>query len=473
MPPQKYPFIVDGIHGDVPINMYAAADSERGVILQPHFGLLEHCQLTGCTEVRGMWPWVGDLYVVARRGTESVLWRVDTAGGFRELGRMTTSSTGPVWMRNNQTQLCVVDGVSGYVYTVATGHFTQITDPNFPGASTMDYQDGMGLFTKPASNQWFFSSLYDFTVFDALNFYTKESKPDNIVGLMTFMREPYICGGDATEVWYNAGGDNSSADNPTFARNSGGLILYGLAAPKAITDLAGVAALWLTQDGQLLMAQGYSGQVVSNRMFDRATEAMALASTFGDCQSFSFRAEGHVFGQFNFPSGNVSWLFDATTGLMSKRMSYLEAGGYGRHRANCYALLDNIHYVGDYINGKVYKMGPSYYDDDGHDILRQVCSQEVDGGLTRIAFPPVQIIMEAGVGDLVTANPQIGLEFSKDGGNSWSSMVTRSAGQVGETKRRALWNQVGSDYRRMYRISMSDPVLWRILGIDGWGAAGQ
>jgi len=32
MTTQQFPFITDGIRGDVPINFYPAADSERGVI---------------------------------------------------------------------------------------------------------------------------------------------------------------------------------------------------------------------------------------------------------------------------------------------------------------------------------------------------------------------------------------------------------------------------------------------------------
>jgi len=43
------------------------------------------------------------------------------------------------------------------------GGVVLIADADFPGASSADYQDGYGLFSEPASNQWFFSDQFDFT----------------------------------------------------------------------------------------------------------------------------------------------------------------------------------------------------------------------------------------------------------------------------------------------------------------------
>ena len=77
-------------------------------------------------------------------------------------------------MVNNYTQLLIVDGVSGYVYTPATGGFAQITSADFPGARPQPYQDTYGLLVQPDSIYWFFSSPLDFTTYDSLNSYAKE-----------------------------------------------------------------------------------------------------------------------------------------------------------------------------------------------------------------------------------------------------------------------------------------------------------
>src|SRR5512135_2009857 len=177
--PNPLPIILDGIHGDVPINFYPAADSELGVILQPTPGLVEHCSLTSCSEVRGILTWNNSMYAVARRGSTSPVWRISGNGSFSEVGTIPTTYTGPVWMVGSTTQLLIVDGVWGYIYTPATGLFQSITDPDFPGAGTCDSQDGYGLFTQPNTREWFHSDLYDFSSILGTDFAVKEGKPDN------------------------------------------------------------------------------------------------------------------------------------------------------------------------------------------------------------------------------------------------------------------------------------------------------
>jgi hypothetical protein len=297
------------------------------------------------------------------------------------------------------------------------------------------------------------------------------------MGLLCFMREPWIFGvTSGSEVWYNAGGDNSSVLTPTFARNTGGLVPYGCGAAGTILPEGGsnprTVLRWLSSQGQLIQASGYVGQVISNQMFDREVQGDGTLkhpgfATFADAISFDYKDQGHEFTQITFPAGGQTWVYDGTTKLLHKKQSYLDdLTGYGRHRANCYTSLNNKHYVGDYSNGCIYEMSTVYYDDDGEEIQRVIHSREIDGGMTPISFPNVQIIVEPGIGLESGLDPQIMLQFSEDYGNTWTSEVWQSAGMIGDYERRAMWFQMGQGYRRMYRATFSDPVLWRILGIS-------
>ena len=470
---KPWPIVVDSLYGDVPSGLFPSTDTTRELVLLPFGGLLKLVQIPNCSEIREGWSWNGYMYWLLRRGSSSVLFQVDVSGGYTELGTITTSYTGPAWIRNNQTQLCVVDGVAGYVFTPATNTFEQITVANLPnGSGGLEYQDGYGLFFDPATNTWRFSAQNDFKTVDSLDFYLKQAMTDDIRSIRSFQREPYIFGTEkGTEQWYNAGGDNSTAQSPTFARNTNGLINYGSGAAKGDSDMAGTIVTFLSSQGQLIQAKGIDAIVASNGMFDRevagdGTPEHPGYSRFDDCIAFSYRDQGHVFHQATFPTAGVTWVKDGTTGLMLKRQSYTAAGGYGRHRANCYVLHGTKHYVGDYENGTIYEMSASYLDDDSHLIKRQLYSQEIFGGRTLISFPNVQVLAEAGMGLPANANPQAGLEFSADGGKTWSNMVTRSAGLTGNHQWQLNWNQMGSGYRRMYRLTMTDPILWRILGLD-------
>jgi hypothetical protein len=463
--PTQFPYVTDSIRGDVPINFYPAADSEKGVILHGTPGLEELCTLTDCTEVRGLFSRGAYLYAVAVRGGESVFWRIDSTGGFAEVGTITTSNSGPVWIEENQTQILIVDGVSGWVFTPTTNHFVQITDAAFPGASSCTAQDGYGLFTVPDSNQWFFSAPQDFLSFDAGDFYSAEGKTGDVVNILSDHREPWIFCEKFYEVWYNAGGDNTSPTNPTFARNQGGLGEFGCAAPKSAASFDNSVA-WLSNHGQILRANGYNAQVISTDMMGREISQYA---TISDAISFSYTENEHTFFQITFPTAGKTWVLDAKTKLWHKRQSFTGGGEFGRHRANCHAYLDSTNYVGDYTNGKIYKMSMNYLDEDGEEIQRQVMSSEFVSGMSRTFYPSVQIEFEPGVGLESGLDPQAMLQYSDDGGKTWSSELWRSAGKIGEYSRRAVWNRMGSSFRRIYKLTVSDPVVWKILSISWWG----
>lgn len=61
-------------------------------------------------------------------------------------------------------------------------------------------------------------------------------------------------------------------------------------------------------------------------------------------------------------------------------------------------------------------------------------------------------------------DPQVMLRISNDGGKTWISEQWRSAGKMGEYLRRVRWNRLGAARRRVFEISMTDPVAWKITG---------
>jgi hypothetical protein len=469
---KPWPIVVDELYGDVPIGWFPADDANHKLVLMPFGGLSQLCKFPLCSEIREGWTWGDYMYWAAKRGSDTVIFRTDETGVYTEVGSFATSASGPLWMRNNQTQLGISDGVSGYTFTPSTNTFAQITDVDFPGAGCLEYQDGYGIFFDPGTNLWYITAMNDFRSVDALDFYSKEAKTDIIRTIRSFQRELYIFGVDkGTELWYNAGGDNSSAQNPTFARNAGGLIEYGSGAAKGESDMGGTAITFLSSQGQLIQAKGTSAAVVSSQKFDRevagdGTLAYPGYTTFEDAVAFSYTDQGHIFHQVTFPTADVTWILDGTTKLLLKRRSYKAAGGYGRHRANCYTLFKKKHYVGDFENGTIYEMSASNLDDNGNLIQRVLYSKDINNGRDRVSFPPIQVALDSGHGLASGETPYVGLEFSRDGGKTWSNMVTRSAGKAGEYTRQANFYQMGSDCRRMYRLTMTERFFNRIVGLD-------
>jgi hypothetical protein len=78
-----------------------------------------------------------------------------------------------------------------------------------------------------------------------------------------------------------------------------------------------------------------------------------------------------------------------------------------------------------------------------------------------MAHDEVQLVFQQGVG-LASGqgyDPKVMLQWSDDGGRTWSSERWRALGKMGEYRKRGpTWNALGSARDRCYRFAISDPV---------------
>lgn len=89
----------------------------------------------GVGPIRGLWSFGGFAYAVS--GTQ--LYRL-TATTTTLIGDVT--STGPVSMADNGTQLFIACNPEGFIYNSTTGVLAQITDGDFTSAKMVGYLDG-------------------------------------------------------------------------------------------------------------------------------------------------------------------------------------------------------------------------------------------------------------------------------------------------------------------------------------------
>lgn len=60
------------------------------------------------------------------------------------------------------------------------------------------------------------------------------------------------------------------------------------------------------------------------------------------------------------------------------------------------------------------------------------------------------------------AAPQMMMRFSDDGGWTWGVERMGSAGKTGQYGTRVHWHRLGTARRRVFEVSVTDPVPWRI-----------
>lgn len=98
--------------------------------------------------------------------------------------------------------------------------------------------------------------------------------------------------------------------------------------------------------------------------------------------------------------------------------------------------------------------------------LRQV--PHVSDEQTWLFYSQFQLDLEAGRG-LVTGqgiDPQVMLQWSDDGGHTWSSEHWVSAGRLGAYTWRAVWRRLGRSRDRVLRVVISDPI--KVTWVDAF-----
>lgn len=444
------------VNGQSRTNLYVEiqSDPEKNILtLYPTPGLTTFYNF-GSNPIRGIYERLNLLYIAVG----SSLYSLNNAGTAVLLGTLSTSS-GRVNFADNGTQIMLVDGLNGYIFNASTSVFAKITDVDFPGGDTVTFFNGRFVVNKPNTGQFYLSALYDGLAWDALDFATAESDPDNIVRVMTEAGQLVIYGERTTEFW----GDSGAADFP-YARIGSAAIEWGLAARWSLCKfMDSLIFLRKNRLGQVQVAiqQGSNGTAVSTPEMDYN---FSQYSSVSNATAFTYMLSGHPMYQINFPTDNVSWLFDG----QSKSWSKMQYGTSGRHRAEMQVQLLAKNYVTDYNDGRLYRLAEGVYTDDGAMIVREfVGKHQAFGDFT--SFNALWVEMEAGVG-LQTGQgttPQLMMQISRDGGHEWGSEIWRDIGASGKYKARAVFNRLGAARDWLFRFRVTDPVKTVFVAV--WG----
>lgn len=414
----------------------------------------------GVGPIRGIYtvPSSGALFVVSG----SKLYSVDSLFNATLVGSINTNF-GNVGMADNGIQLMIVDGLNGYYVTLNTGVLSTITDPNFKGGTQVTFQDGYFILNVPETNQFYLSDLNDVT-FTNVDVGTKEGLPDNIIGLMSNQRNLFLFGSLSTEIWWDNGGTFP------FQRVEGAFIPIGCMATFSIAKLQD-AIYWVGEDQQgrgiVYRTQGYQAQRVSTHAVETALNDIG-PSSLAAASAWTYQQGGHGFYVLNFPGSTSSWVFDTSTNLWHER-TYLSLGQPGRHRGQNQAFAYSTNVVGDYENGNIYALDPMTYTDNGAPIQRIRTAPHITKELKQNFHSWFQLDMETGIGLDGTGqgtDPKAILQWSDDGGHSWSNEHWMTTGKIGDKRHRAIVRRLGRSRDRVYRITITDPNKTTLIGAD-------
>lgn len=413
----------------------------------------------GASPSRGIWSvdtLSTPLYFTVHQGT---LYSVNNAATVSVIGTIGTI-TGDVSMADDGTYLVLVDGTNGWWYDMVNGGaLTQITDGNF--TTSPKYVTWQDTYFAVASNQptkqWQLSDNGTTSVWPAVNIAFAGSGSGKLQAIIADHSILIPLGDKYTEFWQN----NGFSDFP-YGAIPGSAQEFGLASPWSLFKYDNsLGGLFKNNMGEVAIARmsGFGLKRLSNFELEGIINRYTDVS---DCRAFGYMLGGHPMGQFNFPTAGKSWLYDGSQQLWSELQDANGARDWGEK----YCTFLNQRLVTDYRNGKIYKLDPDVYTNNGDTLPMEVTSKHIWNDDKEVGIEQLQVDIQSGVGLAVGqgSNPQIMLEVSKDGGQSFNPVSWASMGKVGQYTQRAVWRSLGSARDWVLRLRITDPVKRIITG---------
>lgn len=411
----------------------------------------------GPGEIRGSIVF-GDLMYLVHSGK---LYKITPAGIPTVLGNI-GSSAGLVGMATNGQDLIIVDGVSGYVWDYSSSTLTEITDPDFPTCNSVVFTDGYYLVPKADTGEIWRSDFNDGLSWGGLAFSSAGADPDPIVAIALSNKDVYTIGEKTTEIWINTG-----AATFNFSSIPGAFIQKGCVGIHAVA-VGNNAVYWVGRDedghGQLIQCVGRSPKVVSTTPITREFQSWGDLS---DLQLLTYEQLGHTHVVITSPSEGKTFVYDSTMGQWHERSSMV-AGVDSRWRINTHSFFSDSHIVGDWENGKLYKMETELYDEDGDEIRAVRRTPVIRDNQNRITVNKVQVITEPGVGlssgEPQDIDPHATFRWSRDGGRTWPMSEDLPLGKIGETENEVQVLQLGQGRNWVFEITITARVKRVIMG---------
>lgn len=422
------------------------------------------------------------------------------------IGLLKTSS-GIVRFCDNGDTVLLVDGSYGYTIETASNTLYPVTDESFPGiedvskgATHCTCVDGYFIVNSKGTRYYYWSAPnyvpYAFdstkpgveTHWNGLDFGEKMGDSDNIVGIISTVDLIWVMGEESIEVHRNRGlGDDASGN--IFGRMDNALVNFGVSAPGSICKFAN-SIYFIGQDksgtvGIFTVDTGFQPKRISTRGVESRIQKYSKIS---DCYATVHSFNGHAFIVFNFPSGTptddqseatgATWVYDIITDTWTRRthwdadsnLSYMWKGTFctynfgkvifGDASSNGLYWLDSDYYQNDLIDGSGVSLiqrivtSPVQYM-AGKNVVYRVCQLNMQQG-QGLANPN-----QYGIGE----DPQVGMSYSNDSGNTWSDERQQAIGEIGYYGCRTRWVSCGTGRNRVWKFRVTAPVFVAIIGM--------
>lgn len=380
----------------------------------------------------------------------SSLYKVNSAGTASRIS-VTVPGSSPAYMaRNSATnpEIAIVSAGAGYIFDTNAETIQLLTLLDEPNSVTV--LDGYFIFTFE-DGRFQISGINDGTSVDALDFATAEAKPDKLLRAFADRSELWLFGSEAIEIWTNTG----ASDFP-FERLGGTFIDKGCGSPLSVAS-SDNAVHWVGNDGVVYRGAGYSPQRVSTHAVERAISDLSDMTTI---KGYAYNERGHAF--YVLTCDEWTWVFDQATKVWHERKTY----NHDDWAAWPYVRAFSKHIVGDKHSGALRTLENDVYTEAGEVIRCEIITPDMTAYPDKLAFH--QLDVETNPAASLTETPQLMMQYSDDGGYTWSSERWAGTGAKGEYGALTRFTRLGTSGRggRRFKFAMTDNAAKSFLLAD-------
>lgn len=376
------------------------------------------------------------IYLVCGTG----LYSVTQAGVVTNIG--TIPGSGPVFIDGDGSHVMVTVNGPSYLWDGVTTSL--IADSDFPGYEWVAFLDGYMVGGPGDGRVYVNHTAFDPTVWNALDFASAEAAPDDVVVGIVDHRELFLFGRQTTEVWYDSG-------DPAFplTRTASGFMEIGTTSKYGPAKIDNTIFFPAT-DGTVRRVNGYTPVRVSQTAMEQAIAKYKSQ----ECVGNAWIENGH--SMYGLTYQEATWVYDISTQLWHERQSF----GLANWKAQFVLRGNNLTFVGDRTSNQLGTLDAGTFTEWGQTMVSSVTAPAVAQDNELIPHASLELVFEqgVGVGTGQGVDPKVMLQFSDDGGRTWSNEIWRQLGKAGEFRRTALFNRLGQSRDRVYRYGISDPV---------------
>jgi len=474
---ESYPLPVKGVSSQRTINYEVQQlpqiqtgynKAKTPVMLVPTHGMQEQYASTTTDKIRGSWVSStgpnGIPRVFTCHNNEVHTWNSALTTKYL-IGRIDIGSE-PVQIMDDGFRLLVLSKGIMYWAPISADENTMwlsiVTMPEAPGTTALIapttmawYKQRIWVNTGATRGQFSYSELPLGEVMPVFNgnFYTAESLPDVVTGLVSADGSLWVIGSDSYEVWRG----NSEQDDPLtpIGGNSGEI---GCQQPHSIAVIdnavyfLGASKLGV---GGIYVGTGTNCTRISNPGIDYLLSTLTSLNCFG----FTFGADGNAYYQLSFTDSGSSLLYSKNNGWSEKVFT---DNGDTFAASNSYPFVwQGKLFAGCLFDNGIYEMKRMYPKDyNGSSIKRtRIAPVIANDIISEVVVSNVVIDIETGTTDSLTVEPQLLIRVSRDGGNTWKPWRSKGLGKQGNYRRTISLDIGGASKALVYEIVIQDTTV--------------